>query len=142
MASTLISTAEQAYIRQGVAEGIRADGRGRADYRDYLLNVNVISHSSGSARCRVGFGTDVLVGVKAEVAMIEPGEAPNRGRVQCHVECSPSAARQFQARLTDELNNDLTQFLTRALNDFGGIDLDKLAIIPNQACWILYIDAM
>ncbi|RKP33708.1 ribosomal protein S5 domain 2-type protein [Dimargaris cristalligena] len=143
MATTgLISPAEINYIREGFAVGIRADGRALRQYREYLLGLDVISHSSGSARCRIGFGTDVLVGVKVEVSNIEPGEVPNRGKVVCNVECSPSTTQNWDSRAADELNNELTQFLHRCLNDYDGIDLEKLCIIPNQSCWILYVDAL
>ncbi|KAJ1927796.1 hypothetical protein IWQ60_002613 [Tieghemiomyces parasiticus] len=142
MDAGFISHAEYTYIQDGLAAGIREDGRGPRDYRDYLLSLDVISHSSGSARCRIGFGTDILVGVKAEVNSIDPSEPSHQGRIQCNVECSPNASQNLAGRAIDDLNNELTRFLTRALNCYGGIDLGKLCIIPKQSCWVLYVDAL
>ncbi|KAJ2797930.1 hypothetical protein H4R21_004128, partial [Coemansia helicoidea] len=70
MASLILSPAEQDYITQGVERGLRADGRGGLDRREVTLRTNMISQANGSARCRTGYlgvGTDVLVGIKAEV---------------------------------------------------------------------------
>ncbi|KAJ1653433.1 hypothetical protein IWQ61_006437 [Dispira simplex] len=142
MSTSLISPAERGYIREGISTGIRSDGRNRQDFRDYIVNLDVISHSNGSARCRIGYGTDVLVGIKAETMLLDPTQPPNQGKVICHVECSPSVVRRWDQRTADDLNNNLTQFLTRCLNQYGGIDLGRMCIIPGKACWVLYVDAL
>ena len=94
MPLSLISPSEVDFILKGVDENIRADGRGRLDYRQVVLETGVISQASGSARCRLGEGTDVLVGVKIEIGAIEiDGNdeqvveiKSKRGRVVCNVE--------------------------------------------------------
>jgi len=81
---------------------------------------------------------------------------------------APSASQQFEGRGADDLNNEITQLMSRILcnnttssytstaasttgssttasrqsSGPGGIDLQKLCIIPGQQCWILYIDAL
>jgi hypothetical protein len=56
---------------------------------------------------------------------------------------SPIASQQFAGRGADDFNNELTQMLDRVLNGpQGGINLEKLCIIPKQQCWIVYIDAI
>jgi exosome complex component RRP42 len=79
---------------------------------------------------------------------------------------APSASQQFEGRGADELNNELTQMMTRFLshnttsltsassttapssttshnsNGAGGINLSKLCMIPGEQCWILYVDAL
>ncbi|KAJ2156737.1 hypothetical protein GGF46_004984 [Coemansia sp. RSA 552] len=146
MASLVLSPAEQDFITEGVEKGFRADGRSGIDRREVTLRTNMISQANGSARCRtghLGVGTDVLVGVKAEVNMWAPGEPDDRGSVQCNVECSPSAAQEFEGRGADELNVELTQLLDRILNGpQSGLDLAELCIIPKQAYWVLHVDAL
>lgn len=65
---------------------------------------------------------------------------------------APSASQQFEGRGADDLNNELTQMMTRILSNTpaisssassaAGINLSKLCIIPGQQCWILYVDAL
>ncbi|CAJ0829365.1 9274_t:CDS:2, partial [Entrophospora sp. SA101] len=135
----------------GVDDNIRADGRGRLDYRQVSLETGVISQASGSARCKLGEGTDVLVGVKIEIGAIEiDGNyeqvmeiKSKRGRVVCNVECSPIASQQFAGKGAEDINNELTQTIERVFNGpQGGINLEKLCIIPGQQCWVVYIDAL
>ncbi|CAG8460878.1 14550_t:CDS:2 [Ambispora leptoticha] len=136
---TLISHSERDYILHGVESNLRADGRGRLDYRQVTFETGLISQCSGSARCRLGEGTDVLVGVKVEIGQIEVDGAEEvvndkkakRGRVVCNVECSPIASQQFAGRGAEDYNNELTQIMELIFNGpQAGIDLEKLCIVP------------
>jgi exosome complex RNA-binding protein Rrp42 (RNase PH superfamily) len=80
-----LSQAERDYITEGVHSDLRADGRGRLDYRALVLETGIISQANGSARVRLGGGTDVLVGVKVEIDQVEP-DAADIGKVVCNVE--------------------------------------------------------
>ncbi|KAJ2304041.1 hypothetical protein IWW55_002620 [Coemansia sp. RSA 2706] len=146
MASLVLSPAEQDFITRGVEQGFRADGRSGLDRREVTLRTNMISQANGSARCRIGHlgvGTDVLVGIKAEVNTWAPGEPEDKGTIVCNVECSPSAAQEFEGRGAEELNVELTQLLDRMLNGpQSGLELEKLCIIPKQAYWVLHVDAL
>ncbi|KAJ1676956.1 hypothetical protein EV182_007178 [Spiromyces aspiralis] len=146
MSSLLLSPAERDYITKGVEKNIRSDGRTRSDWRDIQLRTSLVSQANGSARCRLGnlgFGTDILVGVKAEIGQWVPGEPEDTGRIVCNVECSPSAMQEFEGRGADEINLELSQMLDRFLNgSSGGIDFKQLCIIPKQAYWVLYVDAL
>ncbi|KAJ2723074.1 hypothetical protein GGI07_002901 [Coemansia sp. Benny D115] len=148
MASLILSPAEQDYITRGVESGFRSDGRGSLDRREVTLRTGMISQANGSARCRIGnlgTGTDILVGVKAEVNAWTPGDnvPENSGAIVCNVECSPSAAQEFEGRGADELNVELTQLLDRIFDGpQSGMDLQKLCIIPRQAYWVLHVDAL
>ncbi|KAJ1904666.1 hypothetical protein LPJ81_002359, partial [Coemansia sp. IMI 209127] len=149
MASLVLSPAEQDFIIRGVEKGLRSDGRSNLDRREVTLRTGMISQANGSARCRIGnlgVGTDVLVGVKAEVNTWAPGEPETTGSVICNVECSPSAAQEFEGRGADEINVELTQLLDRIMSGGAqggdGLDLSSLCIIPKQAYWVLHVDAL
>ncbi|KAJ2544733.1 hypothetical protein EV175_005868 [Coemansia sp. RSA 1933] len=149
MASLVLSPAEQDFIIRGVEKGLRSDGRSNLDRREVTLRTGMISQANGSARCRIGnlgVGTDVLVGVKAEVNTWTPGEPETAGSIVCNVECSPSAAQEFEGRGADEINVELTQLLDRILSGGAqgsdGLDLSALCIIPKQAYWVLHVDAL
>ncbi|KAF9417135.1 Exosome complex component RRP42 [Podila epigama] len=151
---SLISPAERDFILKGIECNIRADGRQRPDFREVTLETGVVSQTSGSARVRIAGGTDVLVSVKAEIGPVqvdpETGDGADKGQIICSVECAPSASQQFEGRGADDLNNELTQMMTRILGSStsspaasaAGINLSKLCIIPGQQCWILYVDAL
>ncbi|CAG8617556.1 15399_t:CDS:2, partial [Racocetra fulgida] len=150
MAPVLISALEADYILKGIDDNLRADGRGRLDYREVILETGLITQANGSARCRLGEGTDVLVGVRVDIGNVEVDgteeEVANikakRGRVVCNVD-SPIASQQFAGRGADDINNELTQMMSRVLNGpQAGLNLEKLCIIPGKACWIVYIDAL
>ncbi|KAF9369008.1 Exosome complex component RRP42, partial [Mortierella sp. AD011] len=164
----LISPAERDYILKGIECNIRADGRQRPDYREVTIETGVVSQTSGSARVRIAGGTDVLVSVKAEIGPVqvdpETGDGADKGQIVCNVECAPSASQQFEGRGADDLNNELTQMMSRFLCHNtntpthksssteagtpaapagpGGINLSKLCIIPGQQCWVLFVDAL
>ncbi|KAF9564002.1 Exosome complex component RRP42 [Mortierella alpina] len=120
---SLISPAERDYILKGIECNIRADGRQRPDYREVTLETGVVSQTSGSARVRIAGGTDVLVSVKAEIGPVlvdpETGDGADKGQIICSVECAPSASQQFEGRGADELNNELTQMMSRFLSHSG-----------------------
>ncbi|KAF9421040.1 Exosome complex component RRP42 [Entomortierella beljakovae] len=162
---SLISPAERDYILKGIECNIRADGRQRSDYREVTIETGVVSQTSGSARVRIAGGTDILVSVKAEIGPVQvdpvTGDGADKGQIVCSVECAPSASQQFEGRGADDLNNELTQMMTRFLSDNtnaavnkssdssskppagpGGINLSKLCIIPGQQCWVLFVDAL
>ncbi|OMJ07594.1 Exosome complex exonuclease RRP42 [Smittium culicis] len=143
-----ISTSEIDFIYKGVEESFRTDGRSNFDFREFSLVTGVVSQTYGSARCRlgnIGLGTDILVGIKAEIGTWQLGEIEleNKGKVVVNVEISPSAAQQFVNRTSDDYAIELTQLLSRIITGpQGGLDLQQLCIIPKQAYWILYIDAL
>ena len=55
-----ISQSERTFIGGGVAVNMRADGRGRSDYRAFDVTTGMITSAGGSARVRLD-ETDVLV---------------------------------------------------------------------------------
>ena len=70
MIATLCSDSERLYCRQGVAQGIRNDGRAPCEYRPVTIDVGVLPQTNGSARVTIGKNsatpTDVIAAVKAE----------------------------------------------------------------------------
>ncbi|OLY78658.1 putative exosome complex exonuclease RRP42 [Smittium mucronatum] len=148
MAFNPISPSEIDFIFKGVEEGFRNDGRSNFDFREFSLVTGVISQTYGSSRCRlgnIGLGTDVLVGIKAEIGTWQLGQTDleDKGKVVVNVDISPTASQQFISRTSDDYALELSQLLSRVISGpQGGLDLKQLCIIPKQAYWILYIDAL
>ncbi|KAJ8323743.1 hypothetical protein QVD99_007095 [Batrachochytrium dendrobatidis] len=170
----MVAVSERDYITKGIQCGIRADGRGSFDSRPVFLETGMITQASGSCRVTIDHGTDVLAGVKVQVADVEGrveqytgdiveqtgtevaddlntsladgngfSNRGNVGRIVCSVECSPAASIILDSRAIEDMCNEYTQVLNRTLNGpHGGIDLQKLCIIPGSTCWVVSVDVL
>jgi len=140
MAEVLLSEAERTFILHGVQDDVREDGRGCEDYRHMELETDIVSNTSGSARCRLA-NTDVLVGVKAEMG--EPlVDRPSEGRLEFFVDCSANATPKFEGRGGEELATQISNMLSRAYTSSSCLDLRSLCVMPGEQCWILYVDIL
>ncbi|KAJ1339576.1 hypothetical protein BSLG_005823 [Batrachochytrium salamandrivorans] len=116
----------------------------------------------------IDHGTDVLAGVKVQVADVEgrveqytgdvveqtgtevaddlntslaDGNGFSNGNVGRIV--SPAASIILDSRAIEDMCNEYTQVLNRTLNGpHGGIDLQKLCIIPGSTCWVVSVDML
>eukprot|EP00741_Cyanophora_paradoxa_P024045 tig00021721_g23220.t1 len=135
-----ISNGEREYIVRGAEMNLRSDGRGCLDYRSFSIETGLLAQANGSARVRLA-RTDVLVGVKAEIAKPAEGR-PDRGMVACAVECCPTASAEFQGRQAEEINAELTRVLEQQFEHPSALDYASLSIQPGRTCWVLFIDAL
>ncbi|KAH7662031.1 exosome complex component RRP42 protein [Dioscorea alata] len=140
-----LSSGEKHFIRGGIAQDLRSDGRQRLNYRPVSVEVGVIPQANGSARVRLG-ATDVIASIKAELGRPDPLR-PDKGKVSIFVDCSPTAEPKFEGRGGEELSTELSVALQRCLlggksGAGAGIDLSSLMIVEAKICWDLYIDAL
>jgi len=135
-----VSESEAAFIREGIAQGIRNDGRSNEDFRFFTLQAGQMMHANGSSRLKLD-DTDIMVGINMEIGEPDVAE-PEFGRVVCSVDCAASASPEFAGRGAEALNIELTSALEQILVDSNIINLRDLCIIPDQQCWVLYIDVL
>lgn len=136
----MLSPGEIRFIRNSVVDDIRVDGRSRLDFRPLSLETGLLPQANGSARL-VLEGTDVLVGVKAELGTPSL-DNPEQGRVEVTVECCPSASPEFEGRGGSSLNLELGRALERSLSLPSVLDLNSLSLIKGKQCWVIYVDAL
>ena len=136
-----LSQSEKQFIIDGVEQNLRNDGRARLDYRDFSLETGIVSQTNGSARVKLANHTDVLVGVKVEIGEVDP-DFPDQGRLEVHVECSPSASYEFEGRGAEDINAQLISTLRNQLKNSFAMDWTKLCIVRGKQCWILYVDCI
>ena len=79
-----LSPSESQFICDGVACGVRCDGRSRQQYRSVKVETGVVPAAHGSAKVTLA-KTSVLVGVKLE-ASTPKSASPRQGEVFCNVE--------------------------------------------------------
>ncbi|KAI9223638.1 ribosomal protein S5 domain 2-type protein [Blastocladiella britannica] len=143
MVNPLISPAESEYITRGIAENLRADGRGRNDFRHLVLETGVLANASGSCRLQID-DTDVLVGVKVDVGDPD-ADTPSLGRIECSVDCAPTITANLESAVSlADLQLELTQLLARRFTaaSLPMVDFGSLSIIAGESCFVLYLDAM
>ncbi|KAJ4885997.1 3'-5'-exoribonuclease family protein [Raphanus sativus] len=140
-----VSFGEQNFIKGGIAQDLRTDGRKRLTYRDVYVETGVIPQANGSARVRIG-GTDVIASVKAELGRPSSLQ-PDKGKVAVFIDCSPTAEPTFGGRGGEELSSELALALQICLlggksGAGAGINLSSLLIKEGRVCWDLYIDGL
>eukprot|EP00455_Lapot_gusevi_P040478 TRINITY_DN4581_c0_g1_i2.p1 TRINITY_DN4581_c0_g1~~TRINITY_DN4581_c0_g1_i2.p1 ORF type:complete len:300 (+),score=22.36 TRINITY_DN4581_c0_g1_i2:87-986(+) len=140
-----ISAAERDYIIEGVNHNVRNDGRSRMDFRHFSVEkgTHLLPNTHGAARVKLGNDliSEVLVGVKAEIAQPEP-ESPKFGKVKCSVDCFASVTRDLSQSQAQNFTSRLTRIIEKAIIEPNTIPLESLCIIPGKVCWILYIDVL
>lgn len=125
-------------IKALVAKGLRIDGRKLDEYRKIVIEPNYIPKAEGSALVRMG-ETIVLTGVKMEIGQPFP-DAPDEGVLMVNAEFVPLASPTFEPGPPDENAIELARVIDRSLREIRVIDLEKLAIIPGQKVWIVWVD--
>ncbi|KAK6143206.1 hypothetical protein DH2020_023554 [Rehmannia glutinosa] len=121
-----LSLGEQNFIKGGIAQDLRTDGRKRLTYRPISVETGVIP--------------------QAELGKPNPSH-PDKGKVYIYVDCSPTAEPTFEGRGGEELSLELSSALQRCLlggksGEGAGIDLSSLSIVKGKVCWDLYIDGL
>uniref|UniRef100_A0A0E0J9F7 Ribosomal RNA-processing protein 42 n=1 Tax=Oryza nivara TaxID=4536 RepID=A0A0E0J9F7_ORYNI len=123
-----LSEGEKHFIRGGIAQDLRTDGRRRLQFRAISVETGVIPQANGSARVRLG-ATEVIATVKAELG--KPSILhPDKGKVSIFVDCSPTAAPMVEV-----LKNFLLSSVLHCKDAYSVVKV-------GQVCWDLYIDGL
>lgn len=141
-----LSPSEREYIASGVSDNLRADGRGRRDWRTVNAELGPVPQAAGSSRVRIG-GTDVMVSVKGDIG--RPSlESPSEGVIVCTVDSSTVFTMNAaigginEDRQVQQRNEELTAILEDVFITSGSVNLGMLCLVPGKHCWILYIDVL
>ena len=137
---------ELLYTLEGVAFGLRNDGRNLLDCRECSVEFDVLPHTSGSCQFN-GFGTELVVGVVAVLAQPDVG-TPAMGRIIVSVSREPSNSIAAGLSEREALvygapdSEGKRLWLERALLHLCGPStvpdaLRTLCIAPGRQCWEL-----
>ncbi|MBU0898721.1 MAG: exosome complex protein Rrp42 [Nanoarchaeota archaeon] len=129
---------QEQFIKDLASKGNRNDGRKEKDYREIIIEKDVIPKAEGSARVKFG-DSEVIVGVKMGVgAPFE--DKPDSGVMMIGAELSPIASPDFETGPPREDSIELARVVDRGIRESKMIDLEKLCIEKGEKVWMVFID--
>ncbi len=134
----IISDLEKRHIESLAKRGYRIDGRGFKDYRKITIETDYVPKAEGSARVFLG-NTQIVAGVKISIGAPYP-DTPDAGVITVNAEFSPMAAPHFEAGPPGEEAVEVARVVDRGIRHSDIIDKQKLAIIPGEQVFILFVD--
>lgn len=136
-----LSEAEQRFLYDGVAQGLRSDGRGCFDCRRISFEMSPIVAAAGSCRLQAG-DTDLIVAVKCDIS--KPNrQTPNMGHFQIQVEVSPSVSVALvQGMSAEDLGRQLSMLLEALCAGDDVVDRQALCVLPGVFAWEVYVDVL
>ncbi len=138
MSNEAVSRLKRDYIYNLVLQGKRQDEREFGEWRDLVVETNVVDKAEGSARIQIG-DTQVMVGIKVQVGTPFPDSA-DKGVIITSMELNPIASPNFEAGPPRENAIEMARVVDRGIRESGAIDLNKLCITEGEEVWIVFID--
>lgn len=125
-------------IRKMIVKEKRIDNRKSDDYRNVMIEKNIISSAEGSSRVKIG-DSEVIAGVKLGIGEPYP-DTPNEGTMMVSAELVPLASPEFESGPPSEESIELARVVDRAIRESKCIDFEKLCIEPRKTAWTVFID--
>ena len=120
----ILDQVKEAYVKDLLSKGKRADGRKLDEYRRINVEKALYTNSEGSAIAHLG-DTKVLAAVKFDV-LTPFADRPNEGVVMCNAEFSPIAHPDFEPGPPDERSIELARVVDRGIRSANVVDAKKL----------------
>ena len=121
-----------------LSKGKRVDGRGLLDYRDIIIEVNIIEKANGSAKVSIG-NSQVVAGVKIETGEPFP-DTPDKGLLVVNAEVLPLSSPYAEPGPPDEDAIELARVVDRGIRESQMIDLSKLVLIEGRQVYAVFVD--
>lgn len=126
------SEGERRYVREGVAQNVRSDGRSRRDYRHFRITVGTMPQCHGSAEIRADDAV-VVAGVRVALETPDP-TAPDEGKIVANVQFSGNS--NSSSMITNSLNETI-----RVACASTNANKDLCPAIGKR-CWVAYADVV
>ena len=121
----ILDEVKEAYVKELLKKGLRADGRNLLDYRPIRVEKGLLANAEGSALAHIG-DSKVLAGVKFDLMTPFP-DRPEEGMVVFNSEFSPLAHPEFESGPPNENSIELARVVDRGIRSAEVIDVRKLA---------------
>lgn len=138
--SSILNLVNTNSVKQNIKKGIRQDGRGFEDYRDLEIKTSVMSSADGSAWVKMG-KTEVIAGIKFAVGTPYP-DSPDEGSMSLNLELTGISSPDFSTGPPQIDALEYGRVADRAIRSSGCVDFKKLAIIPGEKVFIIFIDCI
>jgi exosome complex component RRP42 len=135
---TIVPIIKRDYITKIAEQGKRIDGRPFDQYRNIVIETNVVNKAEGSARVWIG-NTQVLCGIKMDIGEPFP-DTPTTGVMSTAAEFVPLASPDFESGPPREDAIELARVVDRGVRESQVIQLEKLCITPGKKVWLVFID--
>ena len=135
---TIVPIIKRDYITKIAEQGKRIDGRPFEQYRNIVIETNVVNKAEGSARVWIG-NTQVLCGIKMDIGEPFP-DTPMTGVMSTAAEFVPLASPDFESGPPREDAIELARVVDRGVRESQVIQLEKLCIAPGKKVWLVFID--
>jgi exosome complex component RRP42 len=120
-----------------LAQGKRADERGKMDYRTTTVKKNVLQNAEGSALASIG-KTQVLCGIKFDIAT-PFSDRPNEGVLSTGAEFTPLGSHMFEPGPPSVDSIELARVVDRGIRSSNAINLQSFFIEEGKVL-ALYLD--
>jgi len=126
------------FVQELLENGERIEKRKFDEYRPIKIKTDVSLKAEGSALVELG-KTKVVAGVKLGIG--QPfKDVPDEGILIVNAEFTPLAHEEFEPGPPGEDAIELARVVDRAIRESHAIELEKLAIVPGEKVWTVFID--
>lgn len=141
---TGISIAEKEYIRKGVGQNVRSDGRTRNQFRPIEVAIGVTPHALASSRIR-NSESDVVCSISADL-IAPPLDNPGQGMIYVNVQMSSPIMADSQLQVFNDDSTGLSRRLGHALVtgplNQAFVPRESLVVLPKRFVWRICVDIM
>jgi exosome complex component RRP42 len=127
-------------VKENIKKGKRLDNRGFEDFRDFEVKTSILSSADGSAWVKLG-NTEVVAGVKFAVGTPYP-DSPDEGSMSLNLELTGISSPDFSTGPPQIDALEYGRVADRAIRSAECIDFKKLAIVPGEKVFIVFIDCV
>lgn len=134
----IVPEIEKNYIASILKKGKRIDGRALDEFREIVIECNVIKRAEASARIRLG-DTRLLLGIKISAGPPYP-DTPESGVITVNSELLPLASARFESGPPSAFAIEVARVCDRGIRHSNLIDKTNLCIIPGEMVFVLFAD--
>ena len=125
-------------ILKFVREGKRLDGRKFLNYRNLVIEPNIIEKAYASAKVMLG-DTIVIVGISFELGT-PFSDSPDKGILLTEGEVLPTASFEAEAGPPSEEEIEISRVVDRSIRESEIVDLRKLIVNPGENVLKMFVD--
>jgi exosome complex component RRP42 len=138
--SSVLNLINSVNVKEMIKKGKRNDNRDFLDFRKIDAKTSVLSLADGSAWVKIG-KTEVIAGVKFGIGTPYP-DSPDEGSMSLNLELTGISSPDFSTGPPQMDALEYGRVADRAIRSAEAIDFKKLAVVPGEKVFILFIDCI